>query len=58
MDKGGNLELAKDYLSIVAASNAEETGQATELMKPLKVMMEKAAKEESQSWYEAPNVVI
>lgn len=49
MDKGGNLELARDYLSVVAISNAEEAGQASELLKTLKVMMDKAAKEEANT---------
>ena len=49
MDKGGNLELAKDYLTIVATSNAEEAGQATELLKTLKAMFERIVNAEGHS---------
>lgn len=32
----GDLELAREYLERVAASNSEEVGQATELLKKVK----------------------
>jgi anaphase-promoting complex subunit 8 len=35
----GDLELAREYLERVAASNSEEVGQATELLKKVKGMI-------------------
>lgn len=37
----GDLLLAKDYLEVVATSNAEDVGKATDLLKQVKAMIEK-----------------
>lgn len=37
----GDLRLAKDYLEVVAISNSEDVGKAADLLKQVKVMIDK-----------------
>lgn len=43
-DIGGDLTLAQEYLERISASNSEEVGQATEMLKKIKVSLAAAGK--------------
>ncbi|CCM01108.1 uncharacterized protein FIBRA_03156 [Fibroporia radiculosa] len=54
MHGGGDVALAKDYLETIASSNAEEVGQATDLLKKVKAALAQMALDAASASSEKP----